>query len=461
MVMTTGIVRRAAFGGSSIALFFAPVATVTAGQTSTTRDARVVGKVVTADGSPAPGVSMDIVKTDTGAFPGPSRTVDRLTTRADGTYSGTLPGAYIAGTETDADWIITASRPARSGQSAGATSSFELEVNTAVQEAPDLPLWDSAPVLSVDGYRVGVSVPDAPPRGTTPRVVLGQVSKPGTAGEFDLRAFEPGRGDGRATTRLTAGGTSGADVTVRHREGRTIYHQSISTPTVAVNEPSLVPFSRGAPCKVVATDGRVTAAQPCPATDGDLSFTVRPPGQTPATAPGRTPSAGETTTTAPQVASVTVEFPAAGEVESVFVRACDRSCVVEVSGDGTTWAKARSVESDTSFSGSLLVARFRPVAGARFVRVSRPGGSVNLAEISAWPARPPGSPTTAETPASQPTVQAVADEVAAAPVVPPGPPRPVGPLWLAALLLVAAAAGQVAVGVRRRRVWVAQGRQPL
>jgi hypothetical protein len=130
----------------------------TARQVSTTSDARLVGRVVTADGAPAPDVAMKIVKTDTGVFPGPSRTIATMKTRADGSYSGSLPGAYVAGTETDADWIITASRPARRGEAEVASSSFELEVNTAVQEAPDLPLWDSTPTVTVDGYRVHVSV---------------------------------------------------------------------------------------------------------------------------------------------------------------------------------------------------------------------------------------------------------------------------------------------------------------
>ena len=457
-VMTTGIVRRAAFGGSSIALLFAPVAPATAGQTSTTRDARVVGKVVSADGAPEPGVSMNIVKTDTGVFPGPSRTIDRLTTGRDGTYSGVLPGAYIEGRETDADWIVTASRPARGAQAAGPSSSFELEVNTPVQEAPDLPLWDSTPLVSIDGYRVGVSVPAGPPRGTNPQVVLGQLSEPGTAGAFDLRAFEPGKGDGRASTGLTAGGSAAADITVRHIHGRTIYHQRLRTPTVAVNEPSLVPFSRGAPCKVTATDGRVTAVQPCPATDGDLSSSLRPPGQPTTNGPARTTS-GETTTTVAQVASVTVELAAPGEVESVFLRQCDRSCVVEVSRDGSTWAKPRSVESGNSYQGAVLIARFQPVTGARLVRVSRPGGALTVAEISAWPARPPGSPARSvpepsTDPIPQPTATILADEVAAAPVAPTsGAARAVGPVWLAAFLVVAVGAGLVTRSVRRRPIY--------
>ena len=448
--MTTGIVRRAAFGGSSIALLFAPVAPAAAGQTSTTSDARVVGKVVTADGSPAPGVSMSIVKTDTGIFPGPSRTVDRFTAGADGGYSGVLPGAYIVGRETDADWIVNASRPARRGQVAGATSSFELEVSTAVQEAPDLPVWEATPAVSVDGYLVDVSVPGAPPSGTTPSVVLGPLSKPGTAGEFDLRAFEPGEGTGRAGTQLTAGASAARDVTVRHREGRTIYHQSMRTPTVALDEPSLVPFSRGAPCKVTATDGRVTATQPCTATDGDLSSTVRVAGQAPAGAP----SAGQTTTTTPQVASVTVELSVASEVESIFVRQCDRSCVVELSGDGSSWARPRAVEADGSLRSAVLIARFKPMAGARFVRVGRPGGSLSLSEISAWPERPPGSP-----PRSVPQAIGASDRepagdlpdgevVAGSPTPASDRPRPSGLLWFAATLVVAVGAGLLAVRAR-------------
>jgi len=39
---------------------------------------------------------------------------------------------------------------------------------------------------------------------------------------------------------------------------------------------------------------------------------------------------------------VTAELSIANEVESIFERQCDRSCVVELTGDGSSWTKPRS-----------------------------------------------------------------------------------------------------------------------
>ena len=130
-------------------------------------NARVVGTVVDPDGSPVAGVDMTIVVTDTGFhfFSPPSSTVADTTTGDDGGYAGTLPDAYVAGTETDADWIVTASRRPRPGETAGPESSFEFEVNTAVQEAPALPYWDETPAVSIDGYQATVEEPGSSPPG--------------------------------------------------------------------------------------------------------------------------------------------------------------------------------------------------------------------------------------------------------------------------------------------------------
>lgn len=173
--------------------------------------AQVVGVVVGLDGAPAAGVPITIVETDTGTDAvRPTRTVATMNSGPDGGYMGELASAYIPGTETDADWIVRASRPAGPGEAAGAISSFEFEVNTAIQEAPDLPLWDSTTVVSVDGYRVEVSVPDVRPSGaSSPMVFFNWASKPGTAAVFDLRAAEPDRLF-FGSERLVTGGSSSA-----------------------------------------------------------------------------------------------------------------------------------------------------------------------------------------------------------------------------------------------------------
>ena len=409
-------------------------------------DARVAGRVVAADGTPAVGVKVRVVQTDTGVgFPifspsGPTRVITETTAGADGRYSSPLPGAYIPGRETDTDWVVTASRPAAAGQVAGPTSSFEFEVNTAVQEAPDLPMWESAPAVSVDGFRASVVLPAAPPGGTTPYVFLGSESVKGTSAAFDVRVLEPASG-ATSKTPIVAAGRAYADVRVAHREGRTIYHQTITSATVAPALPPLVPPSRGSPCKLAFADGRVEDARRCLATDGNLTVQVweprRPAGDT------------ATTTTIPGVTSVTVELITAVDVESVFVRACHLDCLVEVSADGSRWAQPQTVETFRAPTGDTsAVAHFAPLAGARWVRVSLPGGTVSLTEISAWPARPPGSPPPSPSPSPSPSSEQPLHGVA----VPLGDKgRPVGVLVAAAVLLGAAGAGVAVLAVSRVR----------
>ena len=239
------LTRRRAAGASSIMLLMSPAAVFSV----TAADAQVAGRVVAGDGTPAAGVTVRVVQTDTGVeLPlfnptGPTRMITETLAGADGRYSSPLPGAYVPGRETDADWIVSASKPAAAGH---------------------------------------------------------------------------------------------ADVRVTHGEGRTIYHQRVTSATVAPALPPLVPPSRGAPCKVAFADGRVTDDQGCPATDGNLTV--------PAWEAFSRPSAGggNTTTTLARVTSVTVELRTAIDVESVFVRNCHRDCLVEVSAGGSAWARPRT-----------------------------------------------------------------------------------------------------------------------
>lgn len=402
-------------------------------------EAQVTGRVVAADGKPAAGVKVRVVQTDTGiGFPlldptGPTRVITETTAGADGGYSSPLPGAYVPGRETDTDWVVSASKPAGGGQASGPTSSFEFEVNTAAQQAPDLPLWESTPTVSVDGYRASIVVPGAAPGGKAPYVFLGSERVKGTSAAFDVRALEPASG-AASKTPIVAAGRAYADVRVAHREGRTIYHQTITSATVGPALPDLIPPSRGSPCKITLADGRVTDAQPCSATDGNHTVAVW---ETPAR------PAGNTTTTLARVTSVTVGFSTAIDVESVFVRDCPRECVVEVSADGSAWVGPRTMEVVQLAGGdTMAVARFAPIPGARSVRVSHPGGALSLTEVSAWPARPPGSPPAP--PSAAPPISGVAIPLGAK-------QRPVGLLVAAAVLVGAVGAGAVMLAVVRRR----------
>ena len=168
--MASAPVRRQAVGAFGLVFLLSTAAAPSVGRQTAPApaDAEVVGRVVDPDGSPVAGLDVGIVETDTGVHifsSPPSYTVDSTTTGLDGGYAGLLPGAYVAGTETDADWIVTASRRPGPGQAAGAESSFEFEVNTAVQEAPPLPFWDVSPTVSIEGYEATVDLPGTAPPG--------------------------------------------------------------------------------------------------------------------------------------------------------------------------------------------------------------------------------------------------------------------------------------------------------
>ena len=203
------------------------------------------------------------------------------------------------------------------------------------------------------------------------------LTRVGTGATFDLRVLER-EAWGYSSGGIAAQGAASADVRVAHREGRTIYHQSVVTPAVGLSGlPNLVPPSRGAPCTLTATDGRSASPLPCWATDGSFFGSVgMPTEETSTTVPGAEP-----TTIGPQpgLASITVDLPEAVDVESVFVRGCEGGCEVEVSADGSAWSGPVASNMDDR-SSAVLTTRFAPVAQARFVRVSAIGARLDVSE---------------------------------------------------------------------------------
>jgi hypothetical protein len=368
----------------------APVATAASGRQQPVgrQDATVEGVVVHRDGSPAAGVNVSVTGYDNAGFAGLVATLFTLglacvaehdlclsdsteggttTTGADGRYSDSLPDSYVAGTETDTDWVVTAGLPATGDQVVGPRSTFEFEVNIQVEAAPPLPLWEATPSVSVDGWEATASVDGDPPPGTArPAVTLGGIATPGTTATVDLRLLESEGTPAAAAENLVAYATAYADVRVPHANGRTIYHQAISTGAVAVPVPHLVPPSRGAPCTMVMAAGSPAAEESdlCPVTDGSRSFL--PSGAT----------------------SVTVALASPVDVSAVFVAGAPEGTTVEVSGDGSSWSFLTVDSGRTgptgSFSAGVVVASPDAPTSARFVRVSRAEGLDGLTEVSVW-----------------------------------------------------------------------------
>ncbi len=359
----------------------APIPTDVEGNTIY-EDSRVTGVITGADGADRPDVAVDVIATDTGSniegffavvftlglacipdgcVPG-SSSIGQMITGPDGAYDFVLPEGYLAGYETDTDWIVTATLPAAEGQRLGPVSSFEFEANAAVQQAPPLPLWEQAPAVTGDGVLLSVAVAPTPALATddVERSVRFHDDQGSTLWELggartvDARVLED--------LSLSLTGFVYADVRVPHGETRTIYHQRIATPTVSYAG-SMVPMSRGALC---TTEPAATVG--CTATDGNL---VHRPDERDDEAP----------------TSTTVDLASPREIGLVVARGCYR-CLVEASADGTTWRVLPSTDLDGP--SGVSAGTSDPIT-ARYVRV-RAGedqaSAAAVAEISVWPPAP-------------------------------------------------------------------------
>ncbi len=421
-------------------------------------DAAVEGIVVHQDGSPAAGVPVTVDGYDdpgvtgfltmffslgfaclVGACGGDSTEGAGATTGADGGYRGSLPGSYVAGTETDTDWTVTAALPAAEGQVRGPSSEFEFEVNIAVQAAPPLPLWEETPTFSVDGWEATVTVDGDPPAGTArPTVSIatsgGTMTMPTPTATVDLRRLEADRSVTKPSS--PAGyGTAYADVRVPHANGRTIYHQVVNTGVVGLPAIDLTPPSRGAACSIVKTDGTVLAVprgQNCHATDGSRSGTVGSYG----------------------TEAITVELDAPVEMVDVFVVGCLDECTVEASGDGSSWTTLAHSWTDadtgtTPYNELLVVSPDAPLA-TRFVRVTAPGGIEGVTEVSVWPAPPAPVPPTTVAPTTIPA-STIPGALTALPPTDDDDDGSTAPLAVAALFAIALSGTAVALVMVRGR----------
>jgi hypothetical protein len=332
-------------------------------------DATLRGRVVGNDGAPRAGVPISVVRTDTGsriddvlagAFTlglscladpvscGGDQVVDSAVTDADGRYELTLPDAHIAGYETDEDWVASIGLPTVEGQVAGPVSTYELEVGTAVQEAPDLTLLDLTPQVQRDHGQVSVVVPPLPALEGGPVAV--QLQRDGEPlwegrGPFEAIVLED--------VPVVVVVSSRRDVTVQHPDGRTIYHQALRSATVAY-QGDLVPPSRGVPCQVQGA-----AVLGCPLTDGALLDDVEL-------------AAG---------GSVTLDLHLTRDIGTVIVRGSRAGdLVVEGSADGQDWTP---FEVGPLGGAPGVVARSGEQLVARYVRVRSESGAA-ISEISTW-----------------------------------------------------------------------------
>jgi hypothetical protein len=270
------------------------------------------------------------------------RTVRRVTTAADGTYSFRLTGKDVQAAFGNARRMsVTAEVAPAPGEVAGAAVVAAFKVQTENLALHDLRLWQ--PKVTVGPGKAGwdglagstayqVAVEDAAGQ----PVWSFDANRPEVT--FDPRLLEDTAGTLAVSVRGkdTAEGTT---VDVYRRSGRVGYRSTAGPPV-----------SRGKPCGV----------SPCLLTDGDFSTRLPPPPTT-------------TSTTAPTPASATIDLGQARDVSLVVVRGC--TCQVDGSPDGQGWAPlGRS-------TGLAAVTPAR-TAQVRFVRVT--GSLSDLREVSVW-----------------------------------------------------------------------------
>jgi hypothetical protein len=397
-------------------------------------DVVVSGRVLTAEGAPAGGAPVALVREPsigeifTGLLVVPltfglaclgeppaaglcrGRTVERTVTGADGTYRLNLTGRQ---TQTafgnTVDFTLSTAV-------FGATVTADFKIQTENLVLPDLQAWQ--PAVTVGAGRIGWD-PPAPGSyqvvvedGSAQLVWSFDSTRPSVS--FDPRLLEDTAGK-LAVSALTSAGAEGTSVNIRRQSARVDYRSTAGAP-----------LSRGRPCTAGAPAAPVT---PCPLTDGN--FVNELPRPAPTTS---------TSTTSPSAAvpeSTTIDLGRSAEVSFIVVRGC--ACQVERSTDGQTWT---AVGRTTGYT-VVIPSRTGP---ARFIRLTGP--LTDLHEVSVWEGPAPAASTPAPTAPPPGAPPAVA---APAPVVTQPESRTV-PALVALVLLVLALIGTAAgaFAVRRR-----------
>jgi hypothetical protein len=318
-------------------------------------------------------------------------------TDAHGNYSFTFHNAHRRGVQTDTDYILSIGVPSRGAADTLVVASYELELQDAVHNAPDLRMWDPAVTLSPGEREYKVAYQRRASSKNGAQILFGD--KPA-----NIALADDGGVDARAVEDQTFSYVANAakDVTA----AGTIYHQRFTAAPVT-RKGALVPLSRGAPCTATRADG---ATAHCGYTDGDL------------VTPGVVDSnpCGFVATQQPcqqPVTKVTIDLGASKNVGEIRTRC---GCAIQASNDGATWF---NLPARDTFGPQKM----------RYVAVTNPSLGP-IPEISVWPPWPDSGNGIGLLPGTSPGGGSGT-----------GGGRP----WLLAVLAVAALG--LAVGLSRRR----------
>ena len=293
--------------------------------------------------------------------------VRTTTTDGQGAFSFSLKGSDTQGSLGLASTIdLSVGDSAQSGESRGAATTEEFQVQVAELKLNDLRIWHPTTAFAAAGAMAAFTF-DAFPYGTTMTGVAfqtdtsipvwSQLAASGAA--LDVRLLEDTHGTVMATAQTTESLASGGSATFYFHSGQRAYTAS-----------STAPPSRGAACFVQSTSG-ASALSPCVLTDGDMGTPFSPLPE-----PACSTNSG-CNAQANNWAYVALTAPA--PISLIVVRGLTSSYVVETSSDATAWISAGV--------GSGGAQSFTVSTAARYVRVralSPQGHVTGLSEISVW-----------------------------------------------------------------------------
>ena len=293
--------------------------------------------------------------------------VRTTTTDAQGAFSLALKGSDTQGSLGRASTIdLSVSDSAQAGESTGAATTEEFQVQVPDLKLNDLRIWHPTTALTVAGASVSLTF-DSFPYGTASVRVAFQTDKGMpvwsqsliSGATLDARLLEDTQGTVMVTAQTKEPLASGGDAVFYFRSGQRAYPQSPN-----------VPPSRGVGCFVHGPSGP-SALSPCVLTDGDLG--------TPLTLLTEPACSSGSACDAQANNWAYVALPAAAPISLIVARGASSPYLVETSSDAAAWTGA-------GISGGG--AQSFPVSvSARYVRVraTSPQGRVTgLTEISVW-----------------------------------------------------------------------------
>lgn len=293
--------------------------------------------------------------------------VRTTTTDAQGAFSFSLKGSDTQGSLGRASTIdLSLSDPAQAGESSGASTTEEFQVQVPDLKLNDLRIWHPTTALTAAGGSVSLTF-DSFPYGMASVGVAFQTDKGvpvwsqslASGAPLDARLLEDTQGTVLLTARTKEPLASGGEAVFYYHSGQRAYPAS-----------STAPPSRGAGCFVHSASGP-SPLSPCTLTDGELGTPF-----TPLTEP--TCSSGSACDAQANNWAY-VALPAASMISLIAVRGPSAPYLVETSTDAAAWTSVGiSSGGAQSFTASL---------STRYVRVRAPtpqGRVTGLSEISVW-----------------------------------------------------------------------------